>query len=127
MKRFALSLSLTLLAALTPACIADPDDGGATTDAGATGGTEVPVDGAALSLTFVSGHLGNYWDCPGEANGAGAAGACSGNPDRGREVGVGRAQGANRANTWKYCKVEQRRDRPADTKRATGVVTKTRS
>lgn len=73
MKRLALSLSLTLLAALTPACIADPDDGGATTDAGATGGTEVPVDGAALSLTFVSGHLGNYWDCPGEANGAGAA------------------------------------------------------
>ncbi len=33
----------------------------------------------------------------------------------------------NRANTWKYCKFEQRRDRPADTKRATEVVTKTRS
>lgn len=76
MKRLASVLSLALLAAWTPACIADPDDGNATADAGATGGTEVPVNGAALTLTFVSGHLGNYWDCPGEANGAGiAAGA----------------------------------------------------
>jgi hypothetical protein len=72
MKRLMTTFSLALLSVLTPACIADPDDGGATADAGA-GGTEVPVNGAALALTFVSGHLGNYWDCPGEANGAGAA------------------------------------------------------
>jgi len=90
MKRLVTAFSLSFLAALTPACIADPEDGTATADAGAGGtggaggnggepggGIEVPVSGAALALTFVSGHLGNYWDCPREANGAraGEAGA----------------------------------------------------
>jgi hypothetical protein len=70
---FSAAISVTV-----SACIADPEDGAATADAGAGGaggesggGTEVPVDGEALALTFVSGHLGSYWDCPEEANGAG--------------------------------------------------------
>lgn len=82
LRRFAL---LALLAAATPACISNPEDTDADADAGA-----VAAEGD-FTLTFVSGHLGNYWDCPGEANGAGtpdgaapreaagdaAAGACA--------------------------------------------------
>lgn len=73
---------LVLLAAATPACISNPSDSDSGADAGVETGT------GDFELTFVSGHLGNYWDCPGEANGAGtpagseaagdaAAGACA--------------------------------------------------
>ena len=62
LRRFAL---LALLAAATPACISNPSDSDTDADAGA-----VAAEGD-FTLTFVSGHLGSYWDCPGEANGAG--------------------------------------------------------
>lgn len=61
---------LTTLAALAlAACAQDTDDGA---DAGLEPGR------TTLALTFVSGHLGNYWDCPEEAlslPGGGAPGA----------------------------------------------------
>jgi hypothetical protein len=71
---------LALLAAATPACISNPSDSDSDADAGAGGG-EQPVEGD-FELTFVSGHLGNYWDCPAEANGAGnpTGGGAAGNP-----------------------------------------------
>ena len=68
LRRFAL---LAVIAAATPACISNPDDSDA--DAGAGGGGEQPPVEGDFQLTFVSGHLGNYWDCPAEANGVAAA------------------------------------------------------
>jgi hypothetical protein len=52
------------------------------------------VPAGDFELTFVSGHLGSYWDCPGEANGAAAGAPAAGeaagdaaacNPDAGEE------------------------------------------
>jgi hypothetical protein len=61
-----------LLTAATPACISNPSDTDDEADAGGGGGGggESVVEGD-FELTFVSGHLGSYWDCPGEANAAG--------------------------------------------------------
>jgi hypothetical protein len=68
-------LLFALLTATTPACISNPSDSDDEADAGGGGGggggEQPPVEGD-FQLTFVSGHLGNYWDCPEEANGAGA-------------------------------------------------------
>ena len=65
-RHLALLALLAAIATTTPACISDPTDADA--DAGAA------VAEGDFTLTFVSGHLGNYWDCPGEANDAGSSG-----------------------------------------------------
>lgn len=86
LRRAALLFSLAAFAT-APGCIVDPPADAPDSDGG-TGGIRPPDDVESpdgLALTFVSGHLGNYWDCPEEA--ATASDAAS--PDPGAEADRG--------------------------------------